>query len=412
MEHYKEKREIIGIRNFTEFLFIILFLILSISIFGNSSLVDNSGDEPMVTLKVDVDHEFVGGYTWPLGAEVTLTIDDPTTLESPDYSDTGTVVKQEWYPGETKVHFQLGGLFEVQPGHIVTLTDGMRTKEHIVTNLSITSVDLNSDTVSGTADPYDEIEVWTNDPRCNVFVTADGNGNWIADFGNYDVDIELGTDGSAIESDGDRDQTWRYWEMRFNEPPVAICMDIAISADENCEACIVPEDIDSGSYDPDDNPITLSVDNLGPFSIGEHYVNLTVTDENGASNTCQAKVTVVDTTPPAIESIAASPNVLWPPNHKMVEVTLNVSAIDNCDVAPFCEVISVSSNEPENGLGDDDTAPDWKITGPFTVNLRAERSGTGSGRIYTITVQCTDESGNSSTAQIAVTVPKSKGEKK
>jgi hypothetical protein len=71
----------------------------------------------------------------------------------------------------------------------------------------------------------------------------------------------------------------------------------------------------------------------------------------------------------------------------------------------------VSSNEPDNGLGDGDTANDWVITGPMTVQLRAERAGNGTGRVYTITVRCTDAAGNSSERTVTVSVPKSQGKK-
>ena len=86
-----------------------------------------------------------------------------------------------------------------------------------------------------------------------------------------------------------------------------------------------------------------------------------------------------------------------------------VDTADNCDPEPFCQIISVASNEPVKGLGDSDTAPDWVITGDLTVKLRAERSGKGSGRIYTITVECADSSGNSSADTAKVTVPHDKG---
>jgi hypothetical protein len=59
-------------------------------------------------------------------------------------------------------------------------------------------------------------------------------------------------------------------------------------------------------------------------------------------------------------------------------------------------------------LGDGDTAPDWVITGDFTLDLRAERSGTGNGRTYAITVQAVDASGNHSEKTVTVAVPKSK----
>ena len=114
-----------------------------------------------------------------------------------------------------------------------------------------------------------------------------------------------------------------------------------------------------------------------------------------------------------LAGIKAQPNILWPPNHKMVRVT--VSAIvsedyyDTYDTEPFCKVISVSSNEPDNGLGDGDTAPDWEIMGA-TVNLRAERAGNGAaGRVYTLTVECTDPAGDSATKDVTVTVPHDQG---
>jgi hypothetical protein len=122
-------------------------------------------------------------------------------------------------------------------------------------------------------------------------------------------------------------------------------------------------------------------------------------------------VVVKDTTPPVIESLTASPNVLWSPNHKMARVTVNASTSDNCGGKLVCRITSVSSNEPVNGLGDGDTSPDWEILGNLELNLRAERSGIGSGRVYTIIVTCTDVFGNSSTSNVTVTVPKDQRKK-
>ncbi len=96
----------------------------------------------------------------------------------------------------------------------------------------------------------------------------------------------------------------------------------------------------------------------------------------------------------------------------MVPVAVDASVSENCVEAPMCKIISVSSNEPEKGLGSGDKAPDWEITGDLTVNLRAERSGAGSGREYTITMECTDAVGNSSTGTVSVTVPHDLGKKK
>jgi len=103
-------------------------------------------------------------------------------------------------------------------------------------------------------------------------------------------------------------------------------------------------------------------------------------------------------TAPAITSLAAAPNVLWPPNHKMGPVAVSVSASGGCGDAS-CRITSVSSNEPVDADGD------WVITGSLTLNLREDRLGNGTGRVYTITVECIDGSGNSTTKTVTVTVP-------
>ena len=95
--------------------------------------------------------------------------------------------------------------------------------------------------------------------------------------------------------------------------------------------------------------------------------------------------------------------MLWPATHKMIPVTIVLVATDLVDPHPVSHIVSVSSNQPVNGTGDGDTAPDWEITGPLKLNLRAERAGT-LDRIYTVTIQTTDFSGNSTFTPITVAV--------
>jgi hypothetical protein len=141
------------------------------------------------------------------------------------------------------------------------------------------------------------------------------------------------------------------------------------------------------------------------FPVGATTVTCTATDGAGLVSTCAFTVTVNDVEPPVITSVSASPDVLWPPNHKMREVTVVATATDNCDPDPDCEVTAVSSNEPVTGRGYGNFAPDWILTGGQTVSLRAERAGFGDGRIYSVTDTCTDGSGNGSSAVVEVTVP-------
>ena len=137
--------------------------------------------------------------------------------------------------------------------------------------------------------------------------------------------------------------------------------------------------------------------------LGKHTITLAVDDGQGHVATDTATVNVVDRTPPRIEAIAAVPNALWPRNHRMHPVRLEVSLRDVCDALPHCRIVSVSSSEPETGRHDD-TAPDWVVTGRLTLNLRAERSPHGDGRDYTIKVRCTDHRGNITVRRVVVKV--------
>lgn len=119
-----------------------------------------------------------------------------------------------------------------------------------------------------------------------------------------------------------------------------------------------------------------------------------------------------DITAPVISSVSASPSTLWAPNHKMNAVSVTTVAADNCGGTPVCSIASATSNEPVNGLGDGNTAPDIVITGANTLLVRAERSGLGSGRVYTIGVTCSDAAGNvSPTSYTTVTVAHDQGKR-
>ena len=104
-----------------------------------------------------------------------------------------------------------------------------------------------------------------------------------------------------------------------------------------------------------------------------------------------------------------SPDSLWPANHKYVDVAATVIVSDNFDPNPTITLVSVTSNEPDNGQGDGDKADDIVIVDDFHFKLRAERSGGGDGRIYTITYMVTDACGNSTTQSVTVSVPHDKG---
>ena len=121
----------------------------------------------------------------------------------------------------------------------------------------------------------------------------------------------------------------------------------------------------------------------------------TLTDDCGNMTSHDQTITVLDTIPPVIANISPSQLSLWPPNHTMRKVKINYTNLDNC--SPPSKVttsLKVLSNEPINGLGDGDTAPDWIINNNHEVMLRAERAGNRNGRIYTIIITAIDDCGN------------------
>ncbi len=276
--------------------------------------------------------------------------------------------------------------------------------------------------------------------------------------------------------------------------PTALCKNVTTQTDPGiCTATGVS--IDNGSTDPDNDTFTLSQVPPGPYSKGTTSVALTIVDQNGQSNSCNAnltvndlekpsitclapklectgpggaavaklintvsdncaiqskgcvpgegstfplgvdpftcsvtdtssntnsctsQVTVVDTTPPVVQSVAATPSTLWPPNHKLVPIAVTAVATDVCDTTPKCQVVSVTANEPVLGPGSGNTDPDWIISDPgpkaspatLGVQLRRERAGGGTGRVYTINVSCSDASGNTSPGLTTVTVPHDQG---
>lgn len=147
------------------------------------------------------------------------------------------------------------------------------------------------------------------------------------------------------------------------------------------------------------------------LGLGTHTLTFVATDAAGnRSEPCTTTVTVVDRTAPTVAGIVPSATTLWPPNGKFVPVTLEVSATDNCSAVVRCEIESVVSNEPDVD-GTDATTPDWEITGVLSVNLRAERWDTGAGRVYTISVRCTDEAGNVTRRTVGIEVPKNQKRK-
>jgi PKD repeat protein len=199
--------------------------------------------------------------------------------------------------------------------------------------------------------------------------------------------------------------------VRQNQPPVANAGPDQFVEQSSLQGALVTLN-GTGSYDPDNDTITYSwnwtngsATGATPtvlFPPGNTTVTLTVSDSQ-LNSTDKVNIIVKDTTPPQLNA-AVTPSSLWPPNHEYVEVKATVTAFDIGDPKPKITLVSVTSNEPDNGIGDGNTGNDFVIMNDFAFNIREERAGTGTGRIYTITYKATDASGNYATTSVTVTI--------
>ncbi|MHC4642832.1 MAG: choice-of-anchor Q domain-containing protein, partial [Planctomycetota bacterium] len=130
----------------------------------------------------------------------------------------------------------------------------------------------------------------------------------------------------------------------------------------------------------------------------------TATDDCGNSSSCVQTLKVVDTTPPEFD-LSVTPTMLWPPDHKMVEITPSWTVSDKCDQTPDVSLVSIVANEGDNTIGDGHTTNDIQINEDGSIYLRSERSGTDGDRIYTITYQAVDDCGNTTVRSATVSIP-------
>jgi hypothetical protein len=216
------------------------------------------------------------------------------------------------------------------------------------------------------------------------------------------------------------DPTVTFGEEQVNHPPVANAgTDQTVEANVHHGAQVTLDG--SNSSDPDDDLLTYTWREAGDtiagptndptaqitLALGTHTIELIVNDGKGGAATDEVRIEVKDTTSPTL-SVILNPNNLWPPNHKMVRIHATVEASDICDPAPSVILLSITSDEPDNGLGDGDKPNDIQGanfgTTDYDFQLRAERAGSGDGREYTVTYRVTDKSGNFAEESAMVTV--------
>ncbi|MDM8554455.1 leucine-rich repeat domain-containing protein [Desulfococcaceae bacterium HSG7] len=163
------------------------------------------------------------------------------------------------------------------------------------------------------------------------------------------------------------------------------------------------------------DPVNLPEHLSDDLDFGNHTLTLRIDDSVNDPISADISVEIVDTTAPTLVPIP-SKTILWPPNHKMVDIAIEANASDNSG-GPATLTARVTSNEPDDGPGDGNKSPDWtepvidEETGIIYLSLRSERSGNGDGRVYTITITAADEFQNESQTQVEIIVPHDKMKK-
>lgn len=137
---------------------------------------------------------------------------------------------------------------------------------------------------------------------------------------------------------------------------------------------------------------------------GTDTFTYTIEDDSGEQATANVTVTVTGVNdPPDCSAAAPSESLLWPPDHRRVNISVNgVTDVDGDPVT--VAITSIRQDEPTNKLGDGDTDIDGGI-GTGTASVRAERSGNGDGRVYHIGFSATDGAGGTCSGTVLVGVP-------
>jgi probable HAF family extracellular repeat protein len=239
-------------------------------------------------------------------------------------------------------------------------------------------------------------------PANQVVLTQTPAAGTVLSHGSYTIVV------TATDASGNQSAFNVPVEINDTTAPLVLSTPapVTISSDAHCHGTVpnvLPGVVATDNCTPANHLVLIQSPAAGTsLPDGQYTIKVSVSDAAGNTTSFGVPLSIVDTTAPVIQSLVASPDVLSPPNHQLVSVTISAIVCDNCDASPATKITSITCNEV--------TAPgDIQITGDLCATLAASKSSSGTARIYTITVQSKDSAGNTSSGVVTVSVPKSNG---
>ena len=171
------------------------------------------------------------------------------------------------------------------------------------------------------------------------------------------------------------------------------------ASDENSGVAKTEYKINDGEWIPYTNEIQVTAEGLNTV----YYRSV---DKAGNTEVTKSAEVKIDKTAPTL-AFSFNPSVITNRNHQLVPITATVNTNDSLSGVASVQLVSIVSNQSDNGNGDGNTTQDIQGAdfGTLDTNflVRAERSGSGD-RIYTVTYKVTDNVGNSSVSNQTITV--------
>ncbi len=177
---------------------------------GGFTAIANGGQQRLVQqaanpyFNVDAAWDNVWGHEWEPDSSVTVEVHGIPIIATTD----------SWG------NFNTNHSKDIIPGDTVTVSQGAVSKSHVVTALAVTVMDADTDTVSGTASPGSEMDIWVHDvDNVSRHETVAVDGTWSADFGipgeepgeEGTTDLNWGSNGNSAQCDADNDCTFAHW---------------------------------------------------------------------------------------------------------------------------------------------------------------------------------------------------------